>query len=101
MGADQQGLGVGVADAADAGLAVEVGQVLFKLGAEGGVLDVVDLPLKAAFLVVDRHAAPLGAQVGVVVGAEEEVQHAIALGDRAEETAHAQLSPIRRRMTSS
>ena len=101
MGADQQGLGVGVADAADAGVAVEVGEVLFELGAEGGVLDVVDLALEAVPLIVDRHTAPLGAQVGVVVGAEEEVQHAVLPGDGAEEAAHPQLSPIRRRMTSS
>ena len=101
VGAHQQGLGVGVADAADGGTAVELGEILVELGAEGGVLDVVDLPLEAVLPVIDRHASPLGAQVGVVVGAEEHVQHAVMPGDRAEKSAHAYLSPIRRRMTSS
>ena len=37
---------------------VKFGQILFELGAEGGVFDVVDLALEAVLLVVDRHAAP-------------------------------------------
>ena len=76
VGAHQQGLGVRVADTADAGAAPEPGQILLELGAEGGVLNVVDLPVKAGSVpVIDGHAAPAGAQVGVVVRAEEHVQH--------------------------
>ena len=88
VGAHQQGLGIAVADAADAALAVEVGQVLLELGAEGGVLDGVDLPLEAVGLIVDDHAAPAGAQVGVVVHAEENVKGDVSMGDRAKKTAH-------------
>ena len=87
VGAHQQGLGVRVADAADAAAAVELGDVLFKLGPEGGVLDVVDLTLEAALPVVDDHAPPAGAQVGVVVHAEEHVQHAVLLGDGSKKSA--------------
>ena len=92
VGAHQQGLGVGVADAADAGAAVEVRQVLFKFGAEGGVFDGVDLPLEAVLLIVNNHASPAGAQMGVVVHAEENVKGHVALGDRAEESAHERAS---------
>ena len=63
MGAHQQRLGVGVADAADAAAAVEVPQVVFELGAEGGILDGVDLPLESVFRVMDNHAAPAGSQM--------------------------------------
>ena len=68
--AHQQGLGIGVADAADAALAHHLPHRLVKLGAEGGVLDVVDLPLEAQLRVPGGHAAPAGAQVGVIVCAE-------------------------------
>ena len=85
---DQQGLGVGVADAAEAAVAVEIGQVLFKLGAEGGVFDVVDLALEAVRFIVDDHAAPAGAQVGVVVHSEEDVQGHVPLGYGAKKASH-------------
>ena len=47
MGSDQQGLRIGIADAADAAATVEVRQILLELGAEGGVLDGVDLALES------------------------------------------------------
>jgi hypothetical protein len=45
VGPHQQGLGVRVTDTADAAVAVELAQVLLELGAEGGVLDVMNLTL--------------------------------------------------------
>ena len=48
----------------------------------------MDLPLKAVLLVVEDHAAPACAQVGVVVHPEKDVKADVALGDRAEESAH-------------
>ena len=63
--AHQQGLRVGVADAADAALAHHLPHRLVKLGAEGG-----DLPLEAQLRVPGGHAAPAGAQVGVIICAE-------------------------------
>ena len=74
VGPYQQGLGVSVADAADAAAPVEIGQILLKLGAEGGVLNGVDLPLEPIFGVMDDHAAPPGAQVGVIVHSKEDIQ---------------------------
>ena len=44
MGAHQQRLGVGVADAAHADVALELMQRAFKFRAEGGVFNIVDLP---------------------------------------------------------
>ena len=74
VGPYQQGLWVSVADAADAAAPVEIGQILLKLGAEGGVLNGVDLPLEPIFGVMDDHAAPPGAQVGVIVHSKEDIQ---------------------------
>ena len=88
MGTEQQRLGIGIGDAADAHVAVELGQVLFEFGTEGGVVDAVDLALEAGILIVDDHARPAGAQVGVVVHAEEHIILDIALGNGAEEAAH-------------
>ena len=88
MGADQQGLGVGVADAADAGAAVEFCQVLFKLGAEGGVFDGVNLALEAVFGVMDNHAAPACAQMGVVIHSKKNVKGDVLCGDGSKKATH-------------
>ena len=88
MGAHQQGLWVGVADAADPRVAMKFRQILLKLGAEWGVLNGVDLPLEAVLRVIDNHTAPAGAQVGVVIHAEENVKGYVVLRDRAKKTAH-------------
>ena len=61
MASDQQGLGVGVGDAAKAEAALEFRQVAFKLGAKRRVFDVVNLTLEALFRIVERQAAALGA----------------------------------------
>ena len=100
VGPDQQGLGIRIGDAADAAAAVEVRQVPLELGAEGGVLNVVDLPLEAAGLVVDGHAAPAGAQMRVVVHTEENIKHAISLGDRSKKPAHYAKNSLERVMGS-
>ena len=88
MGAHQQGLGVRVADAADAALPVEIRQVVFKLGAEGGILYIVNLTLETVFAVIHDHAGPAGTQMGVIVRAEENVQYCVAPGYGAEKAAH-------------
>ncbi len=89
VGAHQQGLGIRVADAANARLPMEGGQVLFELCTEGSVLNIVNLPVKAcSFFVVDGHAAPAGAQMGVIVRAEEHIQHHVPFRNRAKKTAH-------------
>ena len=88
VGADQQRLGVGIRDAADADGSGKLVQVFLKFGAEGRVRDGMDLPLAAALAAPDRHAGVPGAEVAVVVRPEEHVQHHIAVRDRAEESAH-------------
>ena len=88
MASDQQGLGVGVGDAAKAEAAIEFGQVAFKLGAKRRVFDVVNLTLEALFRIVEGQAAPLGAQVGMIVRAEEYVLLAAFTGCSPEETTH-------------
>ena len=96
VGPHQQGLGVGVADAADAALAVKLGQVLFKFGSERSVLNGVDLPLEAVLLIVDQHAAPAGPQVGVVVHSEENVQGHVLVCYCAKKAAHYVLPVVTR-----
>lgn len=54
---------------------------------ERRVRDVVDLTLEALLRVVDRHAAELGAEVGVVVDAEKVSRTMSQLGYSAEEAA--------------
>ena len=61
MASDQQRLGVGVGDAADAIAALEFCQIPFEFGAERGVFDVVNLALEALFRVVEGQTASLGA----------------------------------------
>ena len=88
MGPQEQRLRIVVRNAADAAVALHVRNVRLEAGAERRVRDVVDLTLEALLRVVDRHAAELGAEVGVVVDAEEGVENDVALGYSAEEAAH-------------
>ena len=88
MGTHQQGLGVRIRDAADAAAAVELRQVRLELGTEGSVFNVVDLALEAGGRVIDGHAAPPGAQVGVIVHAKKDIKYTIPLGDCTKKTAH-------------
>ena len=90
---DQQGLRLGVGDAADAGVAPEFRQIIFKFCTEGSVLDVVDLAFKALFA-QHRHTAGLGAQVGMIVHAEEHIHGYIAPGNGAKKTAHSGFSSL-------
>ena len=46
MGPHQQRLRVGVANASNAGLAVKLPQIMLKLGAEGGIFNVMDLAVE-------------------------------------------------------
>ena len=96
--AHQKRLGIGVAYASDAGASVEVRQIVFEARAERGVLDGVDLALKAPVAVAKDHARAPCSQMGVVVHAEEHVQHYIAVGCSSEESAHGApfVSPIAR-----
>ena len=96
MAADEQRLGVGVADAADAARAVESRQVVLEARAEGGVLDGVDLALEPVALVDEDKPRPARAQMRVIVDAEEHVQHHVAFRCCPEETAHRE--PLCRRL---
>ena len=77
VGADKQRLGLAVADAADGRRALHAVQHVSKAGAEGGTFNAVDLPLKPDLVVIGGHTRAAGAQVGVVVRAEEHVQKTI------------------------
>ena len=63
-------------------------RIRLELGAEGGVLNVVNLALKAPVFIEEYHAAPTIAQVGVVVGAEIDIINAVFAGDCPKKTTH-------------
>jgi hypothetical protein len=87
VGADDEGLVLGVADAADAQAALHLGQVVVELRAKLGVLDVVDEAAEVLG-VLDCQPPALGSQMGVEVGSIEEIEDAVLLGSNAEHTAH-------------
>ena len=96
----EQRLRVGVAYAADSRFAAHVGKHPFELGSEGGIFYVVYLALKADLTVEGGHAAALCAQVRMIVGADERIEHRAAVFYRTEETTHPAYSPVRRLNTS-
>ena len=79
MGIDDEGLGIGVANHADAGgAALETAERRLEFSAEIRVLSVVNGTREGFFFfVVACHAASAGAEVRVVVGAVEEVSSAV------------------------
>ena len=87
MRAHQQRLRIAVRNTADGAAAVEAVYVGLEFRAEGCGFDVVDLPLEGA-AIAHGHAAPAGAQMGVVIHPEENVKTDVAVGDRAEKPAH-------------
>ena len=88
MRPDNEGLGIGVADAADTQRPGHVVHVPLELGAEGRILDVVDGPLEPLVRAVDGHAAPAGAQMRVIVHPEKQIGDAIVMRGYAEYAAH-------------
>ena len=73
IGPDEQRLGIAVADAADCGVAGHLVENALKLGPERSVFNVVDLPLETDLCIIGCHAAPAGAEVGMVVSAEKDI----------------------------
>ena len=67
--------------------ALETGQIVLELVAEIGVLQRMDGPYEI-LSVVKSHAAALGAQMRVIIGAVEDVSHAVPLRDTTEKAAH-------------
>ena len=88
IGADQQGLGLGIADAADGRLALHLVKDFFKFRAEGRVFYVVDFTLQTDLRVKSRHPPPAGAEMGMVVSSEENVGHTVVFGCNAEKASH-------------
>ena len=84
----QKGLGIGVADAAAAGMPLKIDQIFFKFGTKMCVFDVVNLALEAFFLAVDDQTASACAQMRMIVNPEKDIKYAILLGSYAKKTAH-------------
>ena len=61
---------------------------MLEAGAEGRVLDAVDVALQTDLGVKGGHAGTVGAEVGVIIGAEEHIQHAIPFGSHSEKSTH-------------
>ena len=88
MGVDDDGLGVGIRDDADASLARELLQFLLEACAEVLIFEVVDAAVESFLRRESGQTTALGAKVGIVVGAVEEVCDAPLSGDCSEEAAH-------------
>ena len=88
LGADQQRLGIGIGNAANGCTALHFAENSIEFGTEGGILDIMNLPLQAQLLVISSHTAPAGTQVRMIVGAEEHIQNAVPVGNCAKETTH-------------
>ena len=84
----EQRLRIDVADAADARTAVKLGEILLKLGAKRRVFDAVNLPLEPIRRVQKGQTRTTGAEVAVVIHAEEHIHHDVAAGRRTKEAAH-------------
>lgn len=88
MRGERDRLRLHVADDADPlPRALETGQIVLELVAEIGVLQRMDGPYEI-LSVVKSHAAALGAQMRVIIGAVEDVSHAVPLRDTTEKAAH-------------
>ena len=87
VGAHNEGLRLIVGNTSDAEIAVHLLDIIRKLGAERAVLNVVDGTVEAV-LSVNSHAAAAGAEVGVIIRAEEEIKDTIFLECRCKDTAH-------------
>jgi len=85
--ADDQGLVLEVADAADTDMAIHLAQVIVELRPELGVFDVFDEARKS-LAVLHSHAPAPRAQVGMVIRAVEQVLYAIIFCRYAKYTTH-------------
>lgn len=54
---------IAVTDTADTAAAVEVNQILLKLGTERGVLDRMNLTLESILNIMNNHACTLGSEL--------------------------------------
>ena len=76
-GCDHKGLIFQVTDDTDPAVAVQLHQIVVKLGAELGVCDVVNTASDGAALVHNRHTAPLCTEMRMVVCTVKKIRHAV------------------------
>ena len=91
IGANENGLRVGIGDAADTGSAVHGLRYALEFRAKGRIFDIMNVFLEAVCFVDRHHARPAGAQVRMIIHAEEHVRHRVALQCRAKKSAHVRL----------
>ena len=87
MGVHHDGLGLGVADDADADVAGHFREILGEFGAEMGVLDVVNVLVRLT-VVEGCHAGTLGAKVRMIIRSVEQIGDTGSFGNDAKETTH-------------
>jgi hypothetical protein len=92
-GANDQGLGIVIADNPDTLVALQFGQVGFEFGSKVVIFNIMDRPGKVG-AVFDRQSAAFGAKVRMVIGSVEKVIDTILSADTAEQTAHNDYPPV-------
>ena len=88
MGIDDYRLRVSITDYPYAEVTGVLVQVVFKLDSEIGIFQRVDIPCEDTVTVLDRHTAPAGSQVGMIVYSVEEVIFALLGGDDSKNSSH-------------
>jgi hypothetical protein len=89
VGVHHDGLRVGVADDPDAGVALELAQIVGELRPEVGVLNVVNGTAEQLCILLIRHySAAFGSEMGVIVHPVKQVRNARFGRDDPEKSTH-------------
>ena len=95
VGTNDKRLWLKIGNAADAQCSLHFINILFKLGSERRIFDVMNLPLQSDFRIARRHTATACAEMRVVVRAEEHVGNHITVTDCAKIASHNTLLTFR------
>jgi len=87
MRADDQGLILGIADAADAHPAFHAAEMFLEFASKLGVLDIV-YDARKSLSSENRHSAPARSQMRMIIRAVEKISHAVEFRGHTEHTAH-------------
>jgi hypothetical protein len=88
MGIKQNGLRIGIGDYSHTHPASKFGELVFKFCPEIGTFDIMDASPESFTGTVEYHAGTLGAKVGIIISAKENIGNAPVARDNPKESAH-------------
>ena len=77
VGTHQKRLGFIIGNTPNPKIPFHLVHILIKLCTKGCIFNIVNCPVKALFLAVNRHTGPSCPQVGMIIRAEEQIKHTI------------------------